>query len=201
MIKNVEVENTKQKLIDATIELLKELGDINEISIRKIVKRAGIKGVGLINYHFGTKENLINEAVRADTNAIINLWDPIYKKMTQEPIEKLRIMLKGTGDLVDSNPMFGKVSIVHDFMNPAEDDNAMRSLEKYMMIFREIYQNTKTEQEIRIIAHTIISSSQVAFLRADIMKKFTGLDFYNKKQRDTFLDIIIDSLIKRNGND
>ncbi len=201
MIKNVDVENTKQKIIDATIELMKEIGDISKISIRKIVKRAGIKGVGLINYHFRTKENLINEAVRKDTNAIIDQWDPIYEKMTQKPIEKLKIMLKGTGDLIDSNPIFGRVSIIHDFLNPAEDDNAMRSIEKYMMIFREIYQNTKTEQEIRIIAHTIISSSQVAFLRADIMKKFIDLDFYNKKQRDTFLDTIIDNVIKQNGND
>jgi AcrR family transcriptional regulator len=194
-LKNNDTESTKQKIISATLDLLRETGDLNEISIRKIVKKAGIKGVGLINYHFGTRDNLINEAVRTDTNALIDQWDEIYEKMEQEPSEKLRIMLKGTGDLTDVNPMFGKISILYDILNPAGDDNTSRTIEKYMMIIKEIFPD-KNDQDIKIITHTLISAVQLAFLRADVMKKFTGLDIFEKEQRDTIIEIIINTIIK-----
>ena len=87
-------ENTKQKIIDATLGLLRETGKTDEVSVRKIVQKAGIKGVGIINYHFGTKDNLISEAVRYDTNQIIDRWDAIYETMKMPPIDKLKIMLK-----------------------------------------------------------------------------------------------------------
>jgi AcrR family transcriptional regulator len=190
------LESTKKKIINATLELMRETGDLNEISIRKIVKRAGVKGIGLINYHFGTRDNLINEAVRADTNTLIDKWDEIYEKMDQEPIEKLRIMLRGTGDLADVNPLFGKISILYDILKPGFDDNTMKSIRKYMMIIKEIFPN-KNEQEIKIITHTLISATQLAFLRADVMKVFTGFDMFEKEQRDTLLDIIINIIIKK----
>lgn len=189
-------ENTKQRILDATLELLKETGDINEVSVRKIVQRAGIKGVGIINYHFRTKDNLINEAVRYDTNKIIDQWDTIYEKMKMSPIEKLKIMLKGTGDLLDTNPIFGRISIIHDYQNPALDDNSSRSLDKYMMIFREIYGNKKTEESIRMIAHSVLSGAQLAFIRSEVTKETFGYDFYIKEQRDEFLEKLIDNIVK-----
>ena len=190
-MKNEDSKDTKQKIIDATLELMRETGDSNEISVRKINKRAGIKGVGLINYHFGTRENLINKAVRYDTNKLIDGWDEIYEKMTQSPIEKLKIMLKGTGDLVDVNPLFGRISIIHDILNPAKDDNTVHSIEKYMMIVREIFDNKKSEQEIKLITHILISAVQLSFLRAEVTKEFLGFDYFDKEQRDEFLELVI----------
>ncbi len=189
-------ENTKQKIIDATLELLREAGSTDEVSVRKIVQKAGIKGVGIINYHFQTKDNLISEAIRYDTNRIIDRWDAIYETMKMPPIDKLKIMLKGTGDLIDTNPLFGKISMIHDYLNPAIDDNTSRSIDKYMMIFREIYEDKKPEEEIRIIAHTILSGAQLAFIRSEVTHKTTGYDFYDKKQRDEFLEKMIDNIIQ-----
>ena len=189
-------KNTKQKIIDATLELLRETGSIEEVSVRKIVQKAGIKGVGIINYHFGTKDKLISEAVRYDTNKVIDQWDAIYEKMKIPPVDKLKIMLKGTGDLIDTNPIFGRISMIHDYLNPAVDDNTARSIEKYMMIFREIYGEKKSEEEIWIIAHTILSGAQLAFIRSEVVSKTLGTDFYNKKDRDEFLEKLIDNLIQ-----
>jgi AcrR family transcriptional regulator len=189
-------ENTKQKIIDATLELMREAGTVDEVSVRKIVQKAGIKGVGIINYHFGTKDNLISEAVRYDTNKIIDRWDAIYETMKMPPIEKLKIMLKGTGDLIDTNPLFGKISMIHDYLNPAVDDNTSRSIEKYMMIFKEIYEDKIPEKEIQIIAHSVLSGAQLAFIRSDVIQKKTGYDFYDKKQRDEFLEKLIDNLVR-----
>ncbi|HEY5561718.1 MAG TPA: TetR/AcrR family transcriptional regulator [Clostridiaceae bacterium] len=52
----------KEKIVNATLEIMKKEG-IDGVTIRKIASRAEVN-VALINYHFGSKENLINEALK-----------------------------------------------------------------------------------------------------------------------------------------
>ena len=40
----------KEKIISATMELIKEHGDTSKITVRDIAARTGV-GIGLINYH------------------------------------------------------------------------------------------------------------------------------------------------------
>ncbi len=58
-MKNGDIKNL---IIDATIQIIEESeGDIKNITARKIADRSGV-ALGLINYHFGSKENLIAES-------------------------------------------------------------------------------------------------------------------------------------------
>lgn len=64
-MKNDEV---KKSIIKATIEIIeKSDGDIKNITARKIADKSGV-ALGLINYHFGSKENLIAECCREIIN-------------------------------------------------------------------------------------------------------------------------------------
>ena len=61
MNKNVNVKN---RIIEVTTELIEQYdGDVKSITARMIAEKAGI-GLGLINYHFGSKEKLITECVQ-----------------------------------------------------------------------------------------------------------------------------------------
>ena len=60
--------NQKEKIIAVTTELINEnQGDLNMVTARKIADRAKV-GLGLINYHFGSKERLITECVQKIIN-------------------------------------------------------------------------------------------------------------------------------------
>mgnify|MGYP006306720171 FL=1 len=61
---------TKNKIIDVTIDLIKEKKDVSKITIRRIAKEAGV-ATSMINYHFQTKVNLINRAVESYISNII----------------------------------------------------------------------------------------------------------------------------------
>ncbi len=52
--------STKQKLIKATLELSEIQHNIDAITSRDISARSGTN-LALINYHFGSKENLLRE--------------------------------------------------------------------------------------------------------------------------------------------
>lgn len=56
----------REKLVSATIELI-ETDSIDSITIRSIAKKAEVNSAA-INYYFGTKENLLEAALKATLN-------------------------------------------------------------------------------------------------------------------------------------
>ena len=50
--------DAKTKIIHATKDFLDQGVDPDKITVRKIAEQAGV-GVGLINYHFQTRDNLL----------------------------------------------------------------------------------------------------------------------------------------------
>jgi AcrR family transcriptional regulator len=57
----------------SAIDLIIETRDLKKVTIRRIARRAGV-GVGLINYHFHTKEDCIARAVEVFINRIVQQW-------------------------------------------------------------------------------------------------------------------------------
>ncbi|MGG3455319.1 TetR/AcrR family transcriptional regulator [Paenibacillus rhizolycopersici] len=54
--------STKQNIIQATMELIKTEG-ADQVTLRKITAAANVN-LALVNYYFGSKDNLINEALK-----------------------------------------------------------------------------------------------------------------------------------------
>lgn len=70
----------KEAMMQATISLIREKGDrLNEITVREICKRAGV-GLGLLNYHFGNKDRLIERCVEQMINSIIVRFQELQKR-------------------------------------------------------------------------------------------------------------------------
>lgn len=64
-------------------------------------------------------------------------------------------------------------------------------------VLREIYGSAKDEIELRIIALEIITTLQAASLRSQAFQLYTGLDIFNKAQRDKLIEIIINSVTNK----
>jgi len=63
--------DNKEAIIQATITLIEEKGEhFEEITVRDICKNAGV-GLGIVNYHFGIKEKLIEMCVERIINGIV----------------------------------------------------------------------------------------------------------------------------------
>ena len=184
----------KEKIIDTTYELIKEYGDINKITVREIAEKAGV-GLAMINYHFQTKENLINVCMLKMIGHTIENFNYYSQNPEMKAIEKMREIGKGIAAFMDANPGFSRISIMNDLVSANTNDNSAQVARMLLPIIKEIYGADKTDQELLIMLHVLISSIEVGFLRRDVIRETTGFDFSNSEQRDKFVEFCIHSVI------
>jgi len=187
--------NVKDKIMDATIKLIEECVSIENVTIRDIAAKAGV-GVGLINYHFQTKENLINQCVQKIIGNIINKFDAVYQSLTLEPLEKLRFLAKLTCTFLVKNQGISRASILSDLIAANCSDNTSQTIQAYLPVMREICGEAKSNEEIYLSTHILITTLQSAFLRKDVFMQNMKVDFYNIKQRERYIDMVIEIILK-----
>ena len=186
--------NVKDKIMDATIELIEECVSIENVTVRDITAKVGV-GVGLINYHFQTKDNLINQCVQKIIGNVINRFDALYQSLTQEPKDKLRFLAKLTCLFLVENQGISRVSIISDLIAGNCSDNTSQTIKAYLPVMREICGKVKSEEEIYLSTHILITTLQSAFLRRDVFMQNAKIDFYNMKQRERYIDMVVEIIV------
>ena len=88
-----ETENitTKEKIIEATLDIIASEGFQN-VTIRKIAAMAGVN-VGAVNYHFGSKEKVLNEALEHVIVQMKKIFNCL-KDAEKNPKERLEIFVQ-----------------------------------------------------------------------------------------------------------
>ena len=185
----------RDKIITTTTELIKQYGDVSKITVRDIADRSGV-GVGLINYHFQTKEKLIELCVQRIIRQLIDQFEPLYNSLEISPLDRLRYLFKSTASFIIENPGISRISMLNDLSSGIIGDNSDQAANVYLKILKEIYGETKTDIEIYTVMHMLMSSMQVAFLRNEVMKQHIGIDFINRQQIEDFVDRLFDCIFK-----
>lgn len=190
MKKDISSQDIKDRIIRAAMDLIENSsGNIDEITVRAISEKAGI-GVGLINYHFQSKENLIETCVQKIIGNVIFAFRPnITEKMNRK--EKLKLTAKSVADFLISNPSVSRISILSDFHKPQLNDNTMKTTIGFLSFIRFL---EETDQNNKLLAFELTSILQSIFLRKEISKELFGYDFNMKGERDCLIEKIIDQL-------
>lgn len=184
----------REKIIDVTIGLIKKYGDTSMITIRGIASEAGV-GVAMINYHFQTKDNLINLCLLKTISQTLEHFESINQSSEMKAIDKIRELGKGIATFMIINPGVSRISITNDIVSANLNDNSVQVTKMLFPIIKEIYGDKKNDQELLILLHMLISSIEVGFLRKDVIKETIGLDFTNTEQRDKFIEFCINQII------
>lgn len=164
-------------------------GNINEITIRNISEKANVS-VGLINYHFQAKENLINICVQKIIENVITEFKPTIGE-SLKPIEKLKATAKSVADFLMANPSVSRISILGDYHKPQVDDNTMKTVKGFSFVYDN---HNILDKNKKMLAFGLTSMLQAIFLRKDMCKELFGFDFYIKEERDSWIDFIIEHL-------
>ena len=109
-------EDPRTRILAAATALLGESSDPARITVRQIAERAGV-GTGLINYHFQSKDNLLNEVVSGMMMAEVGSWMAETKDASLDPQTRLRRLLKETARIGMQYPAHLQIMIAHEVQN------------------------------------------------------------------------------------
>jgi AcrR family transcriptional regulator len=183
--------DAKSRIMKAAMDILDEESEISRITVRRIAEKAEV-GIGLINYHFQSKEKLLYEAVNVTMSQMAEEFRSPGKANEMEPIELLKYMLKKLSDFALKYRNLTHISVSYALLQGDMD------AEMYLLpVLRELYGRSKDECELRLLAFTLVKAMQVMYLRADDFQKYSGIDILDEKQRNESIDMLIANIIKK----
>ncbi len=195
---DMNTKNCKEELIEITTTLIREnKGDVDKVTIRDIANKSGVS-VGLINYHFGNKDNLITECVQRIVGNVVYSFQPILDiDPSSSKFEQAKARVTQTAkqvfDFLFSHPSISKVSILGDLNNYSEDSNSNYCLRAIMYQVKDAIVDIKDRERF---AFSLASLMQAAFLRSLTDTHFLGLDFSIEKDRNKYIEDLINQLMK-----
>ena len=190
MQKDIKLNITKEKLLDATFALMEELDDPLGVTSRQIAERAGTKP-SMINYCFGSRENLIYRTFQKQYLGFLDgseIADLIASDISpKELLKKLHFIVAKC--LVD-NPKFTKAITGYILFN--------RDLSQESFSFAYVkkhYAGRRTDEECRLIAYEMSSMMQLLIYRKNDIKNDFGIDLDNEDELRRCIDMRTDLLL------
>lgn len=189
-------EDVKEAIIDATTKLIQESnGDVDSITARAIAEKSEV-ALGLINYHFGSKDNLIAVCAQRIINKVLMNFAPDKIDYTKDDglsdKERLTAFAQQTYDFLFANYAMIKISILSDFKDYQPKSNAAYT----QLGFRFALRGDIPERQKQHIAFSLTSILQAAFLTGENSKLLTGYDLTQKPERDRFVSDTVSMLME-----
>ena len=188
------MSDIKELLIDQTIALINESdGRPDSITARAIAQRSGV-ALGLINYHFGSKDDLLAQCSDKIIKELLSGLKPGLMNAADDGLsdrERLTEYAKQTFEYLFANRAIVKMSILSDFRSYGADSNSALTQKGFQLALRG---NIPDERK-RLIAFSLASSMQTAFLAADESKEITGYDLKTGRGRSSFIEDTVNMLM------
>ena len=191
MNKDEKLQITKDKLIKATFRLMEESSDPLNVTSRQIAAAADVKP-SMINYCFGSRENLIYQVFQTRYLSFLN-EDEVQKILMSDlpPKDILKKLHFIVADILVHNFKFTKAITPFVLFK--------RNLSKESFSFPYVYKHYKgsrSESECKLIAYEMSTMMQLLVFRKDELKESFNIDLDNRDELKRYIDLRIDLLLR-----
>ena len=190
MQKEVKTEITKEKLIAATEKLISACDDPFKVTSRQIAEESGMQAA-MINYCFGSRENLIYEVFHRYYKAALHDAD-VEKILTSDisPKDKLKKLHYLVAKfLIENHKLTKAITNLILFGRDLSEESVSYGFVK------EHFKGTKTDKECRLIAYEMSTMMQLIIYRKDDFKNDMGINLEKDRQLKHYIDMRIDLLL------
>lgn len=185
----------KEKIISATIALINRSdGLVENITVREIARKADV-AIGLINYHFGSKKNLIEICVQRIISHVMENFSETADSTNKEDAadnnkSDMASFTASVFTFLNNNPEISKISMLSDLSRPNIKSNSSVSCRA---IFKAI-PDTETEDIRKIKAFMLLSTIQSAFLNRQISSELLGFNLNCESDYKRFFRLVTEIL-------
>lgn len=187
--------DSKEAIIQAATALINEkIDQVDEITVREICKRANV-GLGLVNYHFGSKEQLIELCVERFVNRVVAQFRLIRESTRgMEPLQKLNYLGNMTWSFLFEHYAVSRISILSDMNAPKEDDNTHRTYCAYLPLVSACRPDWD-EMTVKRRTFCLITTMQQLFLRHKVFQQTYGIDLTRAEERARFHEQMLHDIL------
>lgn len=192
----MEILTTKDKILEATLEIISNEGFQN-VTVRKIAVRAGVN-VAAINYHFGSKDNVINEALEYLMVQARDIFKCL-KNHRETPEQRLKNLIEKLARNFSKYPDQIKYLIyqsIHEQANPNKFQEYLKT-EGIDLIKTTIQQIRPAEDDAALQMRILQLFSCLAFpvLLGTRTAEVFGVELDEPKKRSAYIELLIKSVL------
>ena len=180
-------DSPRDRIRNAAKELLLENNDIESITVRQIANRANV-GVGLVNYHYSSKDALLAEVVSEKMNEMIR-YD-IDNTNGLSPKEKLQTILIQLFDLGAEY-----LPLLQFLIRKGIEDGNMDTALELIPFLRAAFDSDTDEMKLRVLALQILYPLQMTCISPEKFKQYSGIDVSKAEERKKYVTQLIDNII------
>jgi Transcriptional regulator len=190
----MENDLIRNKIIDATIQSIGKYG-IQSVTNRMIAKEAGVNSAA-INYYFGSKEKLVDEAVKRSLDNYLAefLKEPLEKNFEKDTQALLKPFLAQTLKDALETPCFIKSYLYEAIVH---NDYSGIFIERFNGFLNHLYQNMNSKAEkidetaIKMSIIQIISATLFISLVPDLFKDFLKVNLREPEIQEKFVELLL----------
>ncbi|SMP72156.1 TetR/AcrR family transcriptional regulator [Anoxynatronum buryatiense] len=182
--------DARNNIIKVVVAMLAEGKDVEKITVRQVAERANV-GMGLINYHFNSKNALLGIAVADYMATMAADFATPGEYSGSEPSEKLKIMLTKLYSFAEQHEKLIKFTITQNLL-----DGEMQTPLFIVPLLGEIFADRLDPIQLRIIALQILLPIQVASINPSKFLLYSGIDLRDEQQRNHYIGTLVDNLLK-----
>lgn len=179
----------KESIIKSTTELIQQNGgDLSAVTSRAIAEKCGI-ALGLINYHFKSKDKLIEICVQRIVNKILFcFYSDEHSGDDISDRDRVLHHAQKVFDFFFQNKAMAKTFILSDMKNYKTKSNTAAVQCGLKLALKK----TGTNNQKRLLSYMLTSVMETAFLTDKKSTEALGYNLDNKLERDMFLTEAVD---------
>jgi AcrR family transcriptional regulator len=179
-------DKPRKKLLAVTVKLL-EKHDPEGLTVREIAAAAKM-APGQINYHYGSRDALVHEAVSERLRVLAaNMLEDSGKHGS--PRELLRHMLR-----VGASFGMDHAALMETTVKQALTGGDLGAVNMIEPLVADILGagSAQERRRARLLGFQLFMVIQAAFLNRDELRRYCGFDFADDEQRNAFLDQLLE---------
>jgi TetR/AcrR family transcriptional regulator, regulator of cefoperazone and chloramphenicol sensitivity len=182
------VDATRDHILKTTIALLDAEPNPKQLTTRAIASAAGV-GIGLINYHFGSKDKLVNEALWAVIGTEAQGW--LALDADGDPEARLRGLLQTTAAMA-----MARRDLLRHAMLGEIQQSSFTVQHMVLPLLRDTLPN-EDELRLRLRTYALVAALQAAFVQLDALGDYLGHDLRDPSNLTEMIDHLIDIAIAK----
>ena len=190
---------TKAKIIRVAMDMIAEEG-FQSITIRKVAAQAGVN-IAAVNYHFGSKDALVDEALKSLTVQLKNAFKCL-QTLSDDEETKLAVFVKNYTDILFKYP-----DIIKNMINHAIHDNPLDLQVEYITflktqgfeLIKQTISHIRPDQDecvVSLKALHLLSGLSFPIIMGKYVKEVMGVDLLNEELRQTHNKILLDNVCR-----